>query len=204
CEEALRLVRMLAGHAPREREVHGLAALLELQASRLRARSGTGGKPVLLLDQNRAHWDWLLIGRALASLDVARRLPGRPGPYELQAAIAACHARARRAEDTDWRAIVAAYDALLEILPSPIVELNRAVAVSRASGAAAALPLVEAISDSGELADYHLLPAVQADLLLSLGRYADARAQFERAASLARNQRERTLLLERASKATSS
>src|SRR5690606_28720382 len=198
CEEALRLVRMLAGHAPREREVHGLAALLELQASRLRARSGADGKPVLLLDQNRAHWDWLLIGRALASLDIARRLPGEPGAYELQAAIAACHARARRAEDTDWRAIVAAYDALADIMPSPIVALNRAVAVSRSEGPAIALPLVDAIAAAGQLKDYHLLPAVRGDLLVHLGRPSEARIEFEGAAALARNQRERELLLERA------
>lgn len=198
CEEALRLVRMLAGLAPAQREVHGLAALLELQASRLPARVDAAGRPVLLMDQNRARWDWLLIGRGLEALATAGRLPGDAGPYELQAAIAACHARARRAEETDWSAIVRAYDALAEVMPSPIVTLNRAVAVSRASGPAAALPLVEAIASSGALRDYHLLPAVQADLLMSLGRLSEARAAFERAASLARNTRERELLLERA------
>lgn len=198
CEEALRLARMLAGLLPAGREVHGLAALLELQASRLPARTDRNGRPVLLMEQNRARWDWLLIGRGLTSLQAARRLPGEPGPYELQAIIAACHARARRAEETDWQAIVSAYDALLAVQPSPIVALNRAVAVSRAQGPAMALPLVQAIEASGELRDYHLLPAVHADLLLGLGRRAEARAQFERAASLAQNQRERVLLLERA------
>lgn len=198
CEEALRLARMLAALAPAEREAHGLAALLELQASRLKARTDTDGKPILLLDQNRAQWDWLLIGRGLASLQQARRLPGAPGPYELQAGIAAGHARARKAEDTDWNAIVAAYDALNEIMPSPIVALNRAVAISRARGPAAALPLVDALEADGRLKDYHLLPAVRADLLVSLGRPSEARAEFERAAGMAQNQRERALLLERA------
>jgi predicted RNA polymerase sigma factor len=198
CEEALRLARMLAGLAPNEREAHGLAALLELQASRLRARTDALGKPILLLDQNRAHWDWLLVGRGLASLEQARRLTDAAGPYELQAAIVACHARARSADDTDWHAIVAAYDALYEVMPSPIVALNRAVAVSRAQGAAAALPLVEAIAAEGKLRDYHLLPAVRADLLMSLGRPSEARADCERAAGLSQNQRERTLLLVRA------
>jgi predicted RNA polymerase sigma factor len=198
CEEALRLARMLAGLAPDVREAHGLAALLQLQASRLRARTDATGKPILLLDQNRARWDWLLIGRGLAALEQARRLPDDPGPYELQAVIAACHARARRPEDTDWQAIVAAYDALLEVTPSPIVALNRAVAVSRAHGAAAALSLVEAIAAEGKLKEYHLLPAVRADLLVSLGRPSEARTEFERAAELSQNQRERALLLERA------
>jgi RNA polymerase sigma factor (sigma-70 family) len=198
CEEAMRLARMLAQLAPGEREVHGLVALLELQASRLRARTDAQGKPILLLDQDRARWDWLLIGRALAALDKARTLAGEAGPYELQAEVAACHGRARRAEDTDWHAMVAAYDALLVILPSPIVQLNRAVAVSRADGAAAALPLVDAIVAEGLLEDYHLLPAVRGDLLVTLGRPSDARVEFERAAGLAQNQRERALLLERA------
>jgi RNA polymerase sigma factor (sigma-70 family) len=198
CEEALRLARMLAGLAPHEREAHGLAALLQLQASRLQARIDATGKPILLLDQNRARWDWLLIGSGFAALEQARRLPDDPGPYELQAAIAACHARARRPEDTDWHAIVAAYDALLEVTPSPIVALNRAVAVSRAQGAAVALSLVEAIAAEGKLRDYHLLPAVRADLLVSLGRPSEARAEFERAAELSQNQRERAMLLERA------
>jgi RNA polymerase sigma factor (sigma-70 family) len=198
CEDGLRLARMLVPLVPREREAHGLAALLELQASRLHARTDAAGKPILLLDQNRARWDWLLIGRGLAALEQARNLPGDAGPYELQAAIAACHARARRPEDTDWRAIVAAYDELEQIMPSPIVALNRAVAVSRAEGPAAALPLVDAIAAEGKLRDYHLLPAVRADLLVSLGRPSEARVEFERAAELAQNQRERALLLERA------
>jgi len=198
CEEAMRLARMLAQLAPQQREVHGLLALLELQASRLRARADAQGRPILLMDQDRARWDWLLIGRALTALETARALPGEPGPYELQAEIAACHARARRAEDTNWRGIVAAYDALLTIMPSPIVALNRAVAVSRAEGAATALPLVDDIVDEGTLKDYHLLPAVRGDLLVTLGRLTEARAEFERAATLAQNQREKQLLLERA------
>jgi RNA polymerase sigma factor (sigma-70 family) len=198
CEEALRLARMLTGLVPNEREALGLAALLELQASRLRARTDAAGRPILLLEQNRAQWDWLLIGRGLAALEQAGRQPGDAGSYELQATIAACHARARKPEDTDWEAIVRAYDALAQVMPSPIVALNRAVAVSRACGAAAALPLVEAIAAGGQLQDYHLLPAVRADLLVSLGRPSEARAEFERAAALARNQRERALLLERA------
>lgn len=198
CEEAMRLARMLVGLAPGEREVHGLTALLELQASRLRARTDAAGRPVLLLEQNRAQWDWLLIRHALGALATARQLRGQPGPYELQAAIAACHARARRAEDTDWNAIVAGYDALAAVMPSPIVELNRAVAVSRAQGAATALPQVDALAASGQLRDYHLLPAVRGELLASLGRHDEARAEFARAAALSRNQRERELLLERA------
>jgi predicted RNA polymerase sigma factor len=150
------------------------------------------------MEQNRARWDWLLIGRGLAALELARNLPGEAGPYELQAEIAACHARARRPEDTDWNGIVAAYDALAEIMPSPVVALNRAVAISRARGPAAALPLVDAIVAEGKLGNYHLLPAVRADLLVSLGRQSEARAEFEQAAALAQNQRERNLLLERA------
>ncbi|MDQ2640311.1 MAG: RNA polymerase subunit sigma-24, partial [Pseudomonadota bacterium] len=156
------------------------------------------GRPILLMEQNRARWDWLLIGRGLAALEKARSLPGMAGPYELQAAIAACHSRARRAEDTDWPAIVAAYDELADIMPSPVVALNRAVAVSRAQGPAAALPLVDEIVASGKLKDYHLLPTVRGDLLVSLGRPDEARTEFEAAAGLARNQREKTLLLERA------
>jgi len=198
CEEAMRLARMLAQLAPTQREVHGLLALLELQASRLRARTDAQGRPILLMDQDRARWDWLLIGRALASLAQARKLPGDAGPYEMQAEIAACHARARRAEDTDWRAIVTAYDTLFDLMPSPVVALNRAVAVSRADGAAAALPLVDDIVAEGALQNYHLLPAVRGDLLVSLGRLSEARAEFERAADLAQNQREKQLLLERA------
>jgi len=198
CEEAMRLGRMLAQLAPEQREVHGLVALLELQASRALARTDAEGKPILLLEQDRARWDWLLIGRALAALEKARTLPGDAGPYELQAEIAASHGRARRAEDTNWRVMVAAYDALFAIMPSPIVALNRAVAVSHAEGAAAALPLVDAIAADGQLKDYHLLPALRGDLLVKLGRPSDARVEFERAAELAQNQRERTLLLERA------
>ena len=198
CEEAMRLGRMLAQLAPGQREVHGLVALLELQASRLRARTDAQGKPILLLDQDRARWDWLLIGRALAALQRAGTLPGQAGPYELQAQIAAMHGRARRAEDTNWREMVGAYDALLAIMPSPVVALNRAVAVSRADGPGAALPLVDAIVAEGQLKEYHLLPAVRGDLLVKLGRPSDARVEFERAAQLAQNQRERALLLERA------
>ena len=198
CEEAQRLVRMLAQLAPQQREVHGLLALLELQASRLGARTDAQGRPILLLQQDRARWDWLLIGRALASLDRARALPGNAGPYELQAAIAACHGRARAPEQTDWREIVRAYDALIEALPSPVVALNRAVALSMAEGPEAALPLVEALAGEGALDAYHLLPAVRGDLLVKLGRLTEARAQFEQAAALAQNQRERELLLERA------
>ncbi len=198
CEEALRLARTLTALAPRQREAHGLIALLELQASRLNARTDARGRPILLLDQDRARWDWLLIGRGLAALERARTLPGAPGPYELQAVIAACHARARTPQDTNWRAIVATYDELATLMPTPIVALNRAVAVSRADGPAVALPLVEAIDAEGSLADYHLLPAVRGDLLEKLGRLGEARVEFERAAALARNQRERTLLLERA------
>jgi len=198
CEEAQRLVRMLAQLAPQQREVYGLLALLELQASRLGARTDAQGRPILLLQQDRARWDWLLIGRALASLDRARALPGNAGPYELQAAIAACHGRARAPEQTDWREIVRAYDALIEALPSPVVALNRAVALSMAEGPEAALPLVEALAGEGALDAYHLLPAVRGDLLVKLGRLAEARAQFEQAAALAQNQRERELLLERA------
>ncbi|MCC6170638.1 MAG: sigma-70 family RNA polymerase sigma factor [Gammaproteobacteria bacterium] len=203
CEEALRLARMLAQLASTEREVHGLAALLELQHSRLRARTDGKGEPVLLLDQNRAQWDWLLIGRGLAALEAARRLPGEAGPYELQAVIASCHARAREARGTDWAGIVAAYDALRRIMPAPVVALNRAVAVSRALGPSPALALVDAIVAEGRLAEYHLLPAVRGDLLVSLHRLDEARAEFERAASLARNERERALLIARA-RATSS
>jgi len=198
CEEAMRLARMLAQRATAQREVHGLVALLELQASRLRARTDPQGRPILLLKQDRARWDWLLIGRALAALERARTLSGSPGPYELQAMIAACHGRARTAEQTDWRQIVQAYDALASVMPSPVVALNRAVAVSMADGPAAALPLVEDIASEGTLDDYHLLPAVRGDLLQKLGRLTEARAQFELSASLAQNQRERELMLERA------
>jgi RNA polymerase sigma factor (sigma-70 family) len=198
CEDALRLVRILAELAPQEPEVHGLAALLEIQASRLRARVGPAGEPILLLDQNRALWDQLLIRRGLAALERARRLGRPPGPYELQAAIAACHARARTPEETDWRRIVDLYAALAERVPTPIVALNRAVAVSMADGPQAALALVDALAAEPSLADYHLLPSVRGDLLVKLGRSAEARGEFERAAALTRNARERALLLERA------
>jgi predicted RNA polymerase sigma factor len=198
CEEAMRLARVLVALVPEQREAHGLIALLELQASRLRARTDAEGRPILLMDQDRARWDWMLIGRGLAALGVARNLPGVAGPYELQAEIAAGHGRARTAEQTDWHAIVRAYDALAGLMPSPVIELNRAVAISRADGAAAALPLVDALVAGGELASYHLLPAVRGDLLERLGRRHEARAEFEKAASLAQNQRERTLMQQRA------
>jgi RNA polymerase sigma factor (sigma-70 family) len=198
CEEALRLGRILAELAPREPEVHGLVALMEIQASRLRARVGPSGEPVLLLDQNRARWDWLLIRRGLAALARAESLGGALGPYALQAAIAACHARARTAEETDWSRIAALYDALAELAPSPVVELNRAVAVSMAFGPAAGLELVDELTDEPSLKSYHLLPSVRGDLLYKLGRLDEARAEFERAASLSRNSRERELLLARA------
>jgi RNA polymerase sigma factor (sigma-70 family) len=198
CEEALRLGRILAELAPRESEVHGLVALMEIQASRLRARVGASGEPVLLLDQNRARWDQLLIRRGLAALGRAERLGGALGPYALQAAIAACHARARTAEETDWARIAALYDALAQLAPSPVVELNRAVAVAMAFGPAAGLELVEALAGEPSLKSYHLLPSVRGDFLAKLGRLEEARAEFERAANLTRNARERELLLERA------
>ena len=200
CEEALRLGRILAGLAPLEPEVHGLVALMELQASRLQARAGPRGEPVLLLDQDRARWDRLLIGRGLAALARAEALGGGSGPYALQAAIAAVHARAPTAEATDWPAIVGLYDTLAAITPSPVVELNRAVAVAMASGAAAGLARVDALASQPALAGYHLLPAVRGDLLVKLGRLAEARAEFERAATLTGNARERRLLLERAAR----
>jgi RNA polymerase sigma-70 factor (ECF subfamily) len=198
CDDALRLGRVLAELLPDEPEVHGLVALMEIQASRTRARIGRGGEPVLLLDQDRGRWDRLLIRRGLAALQRAESLGGALGPYALQAAIAACHARARTAAETDWERIVALYDALAQLSPSPVVELNRAVAVSMAFGAPAGLAAVEALSDEPTLQAYHLLPAVRGDLLLKLGRGAEARAEFERAATLTRNARERTLLLARA------
>jgi RNA polymerase sigma factor (sigma-70 family) len=197
-EEALRLGRILAGLAPEEPEVHGLVALMEIQASRFAARTGPSGEPILLLDQDRARWDRLLIRRGLAALDRAAVL-GKPlGPYVVQAAIAACHARALTAEATDWAAIVRLYEALAKLVPSPVVELNRAVAVAMASGPAAGLALVDALTDEPSLKTYHLLPSVRGDLLAKLGRLEEARAEFERAASLTRNARERDLLLERA------
>jgi RNA polymerase sigma-70 factor (ECF subfamily) len=197
CEEALRLGRILAELAPQEPEVHGLVALMEIQASRARARIGPSGEPILLLDQDRARWDQLLIRRGLAALDLAEKLAPVAGPYALQAAIAACHARARRGEETDWARIAALYEALVEVTPSPVIELNRAVAVAMAFGPAA-LALVEALTAEPSLASYHLLPAVRGDLLARLGRFEEARAECERAASLTRNARERELLLERA------
>jgi RNA polymerase sigma-70 factor (ECF subfamily) len=203
CEEALRLGRVLAELAPKEPEVHGLAALMEIQASRARARLGSAGEPILLLDQNRALWDQLLILRGLTALDRAEKLHAAKsgassGPYALQAAIAACHARARTAEETDWTRIVELYTALGELTPSPVVELNRAVAVSMASGPAAGLELVDALAEEPSLENYHLLPSVRGDLLKKLNRLEEARAEFERAASLTRNARERELLLNRA------
>jgi len=198
CEEALRLGRILAELAPREPEVHGLVALMEIQASRSRARVGPSGEPVLLLDQNRAHWDHLLIGRGLMALERAAKLGAGPGPYRLQAQIAACHARARTAEETDWARIVEIYGDLARIAPSPVVELNRAVSVAMASGPAAGLELVDALYSEPALENYHLLPSVRGDLLKKLGRLEEARIEFERAAALTRNGRERQLLLERA------
>jgi RNA polymerase sigma factor (sigma-70 family) len=198
CEEALRLGRVLAGLAPREPEVHGLVALMEIQASRLRARVGPAGEPVLLLEQDRSRWDRLLIHRGLEALRRAEALGGALGPYALQAAIAACHARAASVEDTDWPRIAALYDALAALTPSPVVELNRAVAVSRAYGPAAGLELADALADGPALRGYHLLPAVRGDLLEQLGRRTEARAEFERAAGMTRNERERAVLLARA------
>ena len=198
CEDALRLGRILAELAPNEPEVHGLVALMEIQASRSGARVGPSGEPVLLLDQDRGRWDQLLIGRGLAALARAEELSGVLGPYGLQAAIAACHARARTGAETDWRRIAALYDVLAQLAPSPVVELNRAVAVSMAFGPAAGLEIVDELTSEPTLKTYHLLPSVRGDLLVKLGRFDEARAEFERAAALARNGRERELLLERA------
>ncbi len=198
CEDALRLGRILAELVPQEPEVHGLVALMEIQASRLRARRGQAGEPILLFDQDHGRWDYILIGRGLAALERAEKLGGTLGPYTLQAAIAACHARARTPAETDWARIVALYDALGQLAPSPVVELNRAVAVAMAFGPAAGLELVEALTSEPALKGYHLLPSVRGDLLAKLGRFDEARAEFERAASLTRNARERTLLLDRA------
>jgi RNA polymerase sigma factor (sigma-70 family) len=198
CEEAMRLGRILAELAPQSPEVHGLVALMEIQASRSRARVGPTGEPILLLDQNRAHWDQLLIRRGLAALDRASRLGVERGWYVLQAEIAACHARARTPEETDWARIVTLYEELARVAPSPIVELNRAVAVSMASGPAAGLALVDALNTERSLENYHLLPSVRGDLLRKLSRFDEARAEFERAASMTRNARERELLLDRA------
>jgi RNA polymerase sigma-70 factor, ECF subfamily len=196
-EEALRLGRILAGLLPSEPEVHGLVALMELHASRIRARTGPRGEPILLLDQNRSRWDWLLVGRGLAALERAQSTGGALGPYTLQAAIAACHSRARVADDTDWERIVALYDALAQLAPSPVVELNRAVAVGMAFGPESALDLVESLRSEPALGEYHLLPTVRGDLLQKLGRSEEARAEFARAASLTQNSRERAVLLGR-------
>jgi len=198
CEEALRLGRILAELAPEEPEVHGLVALMEIQASRARARVGPAGEPVLLPDQDRTRWDHLLIRRGLAALERAEALGGALGPYALQAAIAACHARARAPEDTDWARIAALYDALAQLTPSPVVELNRAVAVGMAFGPAAGLELVDALTAEPSLKGYHLLPSVRGDFLVKLGRFEEAQEEFKRAASLTRNARERALLIERA------
>lgn len=198
CEDALRLGRILAGLAPGEPEVHGLVALMEIQASRSRARVGRSGEPVLLLDQDRGRWDQLLIRRGLAALDRAEQLGGALGPYALQAAIAACHARARRASETDWSRIAALYDALAELTPSPVIELNRAVALSMAFGPATGLEVVDELTSEPSLKSYHLLSSVRGDLLAKLGRFLEAHAEFKRAASLTRNTRERELLLKRA------
>jgi RNA polymerase sigma-70 factor, ECF subfamily len=198
CEEALRLGRILAELAPGEPEVHGLVALMEIQASRFGARTGPDGEPILLLDQNRARWDQLLIRRGLAALERAQALGPEAGPHVLQAGIAACHARARRGEDTDWARIVGLYGELAEIMPSPIVELNRAVALAMLFGPEAGLKVVDALTSDPLLKGYHLLPSVRADLLAKLGRNDEARAEFERAAAMTNNTRERTLLLKRA------
>ncbi|TMG40930.1 MAG: RNA polymerase subunit sigma-24, partial [Chloroflexi bacterium] len=198
CEDALRLGRILAELTPNEPEVHGLVALMEIQASRLGARVGPSGEPVLLLEQDRTRWDRLLIRRGLAALERAELLGGAMGPYALQAAIAACHARAATATETDWPRIVALYDAVAQLVPSPVVELNRAVAVGMAFGPQAGLDLVDALVGEPMLKTYHLLPAVRGDLLRKLGRSEEARAEFERAALLTENARERELLERRA------
>jgi predicted RNA polymerase sigma factor len=203
CEDALRLGRILAELSPQEPEVHGLVALMEIQASRSQARVGPSGEPILLFDQNRARWDQLLIHRGLAALDRSEKLRagndgGQQGPYALQAAIAACHARARTPEETDWAQIVALYAELARLAPSPVVELNRAVALAMAFGPAAGLELVDALASEPSLESYHLLPSVRGDLLKKLGRLDEARAEFERASALTRNTRERELLIGRA------
>jgi RNA polymerase sigma-70 factor (ECF subfamily) len=198
CQDALRLGRILAELVPKEPEVHGLVALMEIQASRLPARIGPTGEPVLLLEQNRARWDYVLVGRGLKALDRAESLGGARGPYALQAAIAACHARARTAADTDWKRMAALYGELAQAAPSPVVELNRAVALGMAFGPAAGLELVDTLAGEPRLRGYHHLPSVRGDLLAKLGRFDEAQLEFERAASLTRNGRERKLLLERA------
>ena len=204
CEEALRLGRILAELASQEPEVHGLVALMEIQASRSRARVGSSGEPILLMDQNRANWDQLLIRRGLAALERAERLGSMQGLYAAQAAIAACHARARTPEETDWARIVALYEALVRLVPSPVVELNRAVAVAMAFGPGAGLELIDGLKTEPSLRSYHLLPSVRGDLLKKLGRLDEARAEFERAAALTGNARERELLLDRAEACASS
>jgi len=198
CEDALRLGRILTELVPKEPEVHGLVALMEIQASRSAARAGPSGEPILLLEQDRARWDQLLIRRGLAALQLAEDLGGAIGPYALQAAIAACHARARTAAETDWQRIAVLYETLARLTPSPIVELNRAVALAMAFGPAAGLELIDKIAAEPSLKAYHLLPSVRGDFLFKLGRFAEAQAEFERAASLTRNARERALLLDRA------
>ncbi len=197
CEDALRLGRILAELAPKEPEVHGLVALMEIQSSRARARVNSSGEPILLLEQNRAEWDQLLIRRGLTALERAEKLGGRQGPYALQAAITSCHARAVTPEETDWARIVSLYDALAQVTPSPIVELNRAVAVGMAFGPAVGLKVVDALTAEASLAGYHLLPSVRGDLLKKLGRFDEARAEFARAAALTRNAREREMMLDR-------
>jgi len=198
CDDALRLGRVLAELVPNEPEVHGLVALMEVQASRTGARTGPSGEPILLLDQNRSRWDQLLIRRGLAALERAQALGGASGPYVLQAAIAACHARARTAGETDWRRIAALYEELARVTPSPIVELNRALAVAMAFGPAAGLEILDALTSEPSLEEYHRLPSARGELLMKLGRHEEARAAFERAASLTRNAREREMLLQRA------
>jgi RNA polymerase sigma factor (sigma-70 family) len=198
CEDALRLGRILAELMPMEPEVHGLVSLMEIQASRARARTAPDGTPILLLDQDRSRWDRLLIRRGLAALERAEQLGGTQGPYALQAAIAACHARATSADETNWQRITALYSALSQLVPSPVVELNRAVAISMAFGPAAGLALVDTLREERALENYHLLPSVRGDLLSKLERYDEARSEFERAAAMTRNERERVLLLERA------
>jgi RNA polymerase sigma factor (sigma-70 family) len=198
CEDALRLGRILAGLVPDVAEVHGLVALMEIQASRIHARVGPRGEPILLLDQDRTRWDLVLIRRGLAALQRTEQLGGGLGPYALQAAIAACHARARTASETDWERIAALYDALAQLMPSPIVELNRAVAVAMAFGPSAGLEIIDAIASEQSLKAYHLLPSVRGDFLFKLGRHAEARSEFQRAASLTQNAREREFLLGRA------
>ena len=203
CEESLRLGRILAGLVPNEAEVHGLVALMEIQASRMHARTNAKGEPILLLDQDRSRWDRVLIRHGLGELDRAEALGGALGPYALQAAIAACHARAGSGDQTDWGRIAALYDALAQLTPSPIVELNRAVAVSMAFGPAAGLELIDQVVESGALKNYHLLPSVRGDFLFKLGRFAEAQDEFVRAASMTQNTRERDFLLSRAQKCDS-